>query len=239
MTNHAFNTVSVPDGSSMDVYTAFPDGTGPLPAIIVLQEAFGVNSHIRNTSERLCSEGYAVVAPDLFHRTAKRVEIAYADFAANMSHFQAITTEGLEADLTACADWLKTQGQVKAGRLGAIGFCLGGRVAFLANIILPLQAAVSYYGGRTEQYADRADRLQGPHLFFWGGLDKHITTDQINMVMDAVKNAGKAYTDVRISYADHGFNCDERSSYNPEAAAEAWAHTLAFLANRLKDNRRK
>ncbi|HEX3933289.1 MAG TPA: dienelactone hydrolase family protein, partial [Puia sp.] len=76
--------------------------------------------------------------------------------------------------------------------------------------------------------------LHGTHLFYWGGLDKHITPDKVDTVIDAVKNAGKDYTNVVISYADHGFNCDDRASYHPLAAKEAWAHTLSFFKNRLK-----
>jgi carboxymethylenebutenolidase len=101
-------------------------------------------------------------------------------------------------------------------------------------VVLPLSAAVSYYGGGLEQLAGRASELHGPHLFYWGGKDTHITTDKVETTITAVKTAGKDYTSVIISYADHGFNCDERSSYHPLAAKEAWAHTLSFLENRLK-----
>jgi len=234
MKNHEFNTVAVSDGTEIELYAAFPEGTGKFPAIIVIQEAFGVTGHIRNVCERFCKEGYAVVSPDLFHRTVHRLEAAYTDFPAIMKHYQAITTEGLSADLKASYDFLQQQDSVDKEKTGSVGFCLGGRVSFVANTVLPLSAAVSYYGGGLEQLAGEAPKLHAPHLFYWGGLDQHIGPDKIETIINAVKDAGKEYTNVVISYADHGFNCDDRASYHPLAAKEAWAHTLSFFANRLK-----
>ncbi|WP_210486111.1 dienelactone hydrolase family protein [Rufibacter aurantiacus] len=234
MTNHDFITLQVADGTPMEAYVVLPEGAGPFPAIIVLQEAFGVNGHIRSIADRLCGEGYAVIAPDLFHRTAKRVEISYSDFASAMPHYQAITKEGLTADLQASFDWLQQQPSVQPDKIGSIGFCLGGRVSFIANTVLPLAAAVSYYGGGLDTLASEASKLHGPHLFFWGGKDAHIPQEKIDTIINAVKEAGKDYINTVISYADHGFHCDERASYHPLAAKEAWATTLAFFANRLK-----
>jgi carboxymethylenebutenolidase len=233
MTNHDFITLSV-EGEEMDAYIALPVGEGTFPAIILLQEAFGVTQHIRNIAERLCKEGYAVIAPDLFHRTAKRLEVGYTDFASVKPHFLAITNEGLEADLKSCYDWLQQQENVNHQKIGSVGFCLGGRVSFLANSVLPLTAGVSYYGGGLDTLADKAVDLHAPHLFFWGGKDTHILPENIDRIISAVKSAGKDYVSTVISYADHGFNCDERSSYHPLAAKEAWATTLKFFENRLK-----
>jgi len=234
MTNHDFVTIPVGDNTEMEAYVSVPDGNGSYPAVILLQEAFGVNGHIRNVAERLYKEGYAVIAPELFHRTGKRVEVAYDDFPSAAPHFKAITNEGLTADVKACYDWLQQQPFVVKDKIGSIGFCLGGRVSFLANTVLPLAAGVSYYGGGVDGLAGEAPKLSGTHLFYWGGQDQHIKQANIDTIIGAVKEAGKEYTNVVISYADHGFNCDERSSYHPLAAKEAWAHTLAFLDNRLR-----
>ncbi|WP_205499870.1 dienelactone hydrolase family protein [Rufibacter psychrotolerans] len=234
MTNHDFITLPVADGTSLDAYVALPEGAGPFPGIILLQEAFGVNGHIRSIAERLCQEGYAIIAPDLFHRTVHRLEASYADFSAIMPHYQAITQEGLTADLRAVHGWLQEQAQVLPEKIGSIGFCLGGRVAFLANAVLPLAAGVSYYGGGLHTLTQEAAHLHGPHLFFWGGKDVHIPQEKIDLIINAVQAAGKEYVNTVISYADHGFHCDERESYHPQAAQEAWAMTLAFLANRLR-----
>jgi carboxymethylenebutenolidase len=234
MTNHDFTTLNPEDGSEMDAYIALPEGQNFYPAIILLQEAFGVNHHIRSIAERLCKEGYVVVAPDLFHRTAKRVEISYTDMGAIQPHFSAISQQGLAADLKASYAWLQLQSNVLHDKIGSIGFCLGGRVSFIANTLLPLSAAVSYYGGGLDALASQAEKMHAPHLFFWGGKDKHITEEKRSTIINAVKDAQKDYINTVISYADHGFNCDERASYNPEAAKEAWAFTLAFFANRLQ-----
>ena len=235
MSDQQFVTLEVADGTTMRAYTAFPSSTGPVPGIVLFQEAFGVNHHIRSVADRLAQAGYAVVAPELFHRTAAPgLEIAYANFSTEaMPHYDAINNEDLTADLQAAHAWLTAQTLVVADKIGSIGFCLGGRVSFLANAVLPLAAAVSYYGGGTHLLADRAADLHAPHLFFWGGLDEHISKADITAVTDAVEAAGKPFINTVISYADHGFHCDERPSYNPEAAAEAWAMTLAFLDEKL------
>jgi carboxymethylenebutenolidase len=235
MSDQNFVTLPVADGTEMRAYTAFPAATGPVPGIILLQEAFGVNHHIRSVADRLAAAGYAVIAPELFHRTAAPgLEISYSDFATVAApHFQAINNPDLTADLQASFDWLTSQPLVKADKIGSIGFCLGGRVSFLANAVLPLAAGVSYYGGGTHTIKDRAQDLHATHLFFWGGLDAHIKKEHINEVTEAVEAAGKPYINTVISYADHGFNCDERPSYHPEAAKEAWALTLAFFGEKL------
>ncbi|WP_375417530.1 dienelactone hydrolase family protein [uncultured Hymenobacter sp.] len=230
------NFVSLPVASAPDMraYTVFPAAAGPAPGIILLQEAFGVNQHIRSVADRLAAAGYAVIAPELFHRTAAPgLEIPYSDFASAMPHFQAISVEGLTADLQAAHGWLSAQSQVVADKIGSVGFCLGGRVSFLANAVLPLAAAVSYYGGGTQLLKDRAAELHAPHLFFWGGLDQHISQAHVAEVVAAVEAAGKPFINTVISYADHGFHCDERPSYHPQAAQEAWALTLAFFQEKL------
>lgn len=227
-----YANLAISDGTTMAAYTAFPDVKGAAPAIILLQEAFGVNHHIRNVAERFAEDGYVVIAPELFHRTApKGTGISYDDFPSVMPHIQAITNQGLEADLKASYEWLTRQENVDTTKIYSIGYCLGGRVAFLANAILPLKAAVSYYGSGIDKLTDYMPKLHGRHLFFWGGLDKHIKPENINAVVMAMEDAGKDFINVKISYADHGFNCDERPAYNAAAAKEALALTLAFLKN--------
>jgi carboxymethylenebutenolidase len=223
-------TLPVSDGSRMDAHLARPGDSTQHPGIIVLQEAFGVNSHIRNVAERFAREGYVAIAPELFHRTAPGFEGDYGNFAAVMPHMRAMTTDGAEADLRAAFEWLQAQKTVQQDHVCSVGYCMGGRMSFLANATLPLRAAASYYGGGiAPALLDRASRLHGPMLFFWGGLDKHIPPEQRNAVVDAVRSANKSYANVEFSDADHGFNCDERSSYQPRAARQAWALLLEFL----------
>jgi len=218
----------------MEAYIAMPEGEGTFPGIILLQEAFGVNNHIRDVAARIAREGYVVVAPELFHRTAQRFESAYDNMATAMPHYHAITQEGVTADLQTAYDWLQQQPNVVREKIGSIGFCLGGRISFLANAVLPLSGAVSYYGGGIPALLGEAGKLHAPHLFFWGGQDTHIPQQQVQNIIEAVQAAGKDYINVVLSYAGHGFNCDARSSYNPDAAKEAWAMTLAYFENKLK-----
>ena len=219
--------LSVADGTTMLAWVARPDGQTPKRGLLVFQEAFGVNAHIRDVAERFAGAGYLAIAPELFHRTAPGFEGSYTDFPGAVAHLQRITEQGLDADVRASYGWLENAGV--GSNCAAIGYCLGGRVAFVANSGVPLKAAVSYYGGNIPPLIGRAPRLSGPMMFFWGGLDHHITEEQRNAVISGVTHAGKPFVNVLISYADHGFFCDARASYHRDAAGQSWALTHAFL----------
>jgi carboxymethylenebutenolidase len=226
--------VKVKDANDMLAYVAAPDDKNIYPGILVFQEAFGVNNHIKKVTEKIASEGYVAIAPELFHRTAPAgTTISYNDFDSVRPHMAALTVDGLAEDIKAAYGWLQQSKYVEKNKIGAVGFCLGGRVSFLANSILPLNAAVSYYGGSIQTITDKAKTLHGPQLFFWGGLDKHILPEHRDAVMHALDEANKEYINTVLSYADHGFNCDERPAYSSKAAKEAWAMTSAFFKNNL------
>ena len=234
MTSPNSLVLTVADGSAMHAYVARPQQTERAPGIILFQEAFGVNAHIRSVADRLAAAGYVVVAPELFHRTAAPGQkFAYDQFPSLMPHYQAVTPNTMTQDARAAYDWLQAQPDVQADRIGAIGFCLGGQVVFVANAVLPLAAAVSYYGGGLHTRTALAPDLHGPQLFFWGGLDQHILPEHRQQVTAAMDAAGKPYVNTLISDADHGFHCDARPSYNAAAATEAWAFTLAFFQDKL------
>jgi carboxymethylenebutenolidase len=223
-------TLHLADGTSMNAYVARPAEEGKCPGMVVLQEAFGVNAHIRDVTERFAREGYVAIAPELFHRSAPGFESAYDNFPACMPHLQALTVPGQAADIRAAYDWLRSHSQVSPERIASIGFCMGGRASFLACATVPLQASVSFYGGGIAQgLLDRVADLQAPILLFWGGQDHHILPEHTRAVEDALIKAGKAQINVTASFADHGFFCDARASYNPAAAALAWKLTLQFL----------
>src|SRR5436190_11249798 len=220
--------LAVGDGTAMRAYVASPPGMSSTAArgLLVFQEAFGVNAHIRDVTERFAAQGFLAIAPELFHRTAPGFDCAYTDFPKAMPQLESITEQGLDADTRAAHGWLeKTVG----GNIASVGYCLGGRVSFVANSGLPLKAAVSYYGGRIPSVLHRAPALGAPMLFFWGGLDHHIPDDQRQAVIKGMRDANKTFVDVMFSHADHGFFCDARPSYNAAAAAQAWALTNAFL----------
>lgn len=228
-------TLQVSDGTAMRAFEAKPANIPPRAALLVFQEAFGVNAHIRGVAERFAREGYLSLAPELFHRTAPGFEGAYTNFDAIRPHIQALTEAGLEADARAAYAWLTEHLGTPETPIACIGFCMGGRVSFLTNSILPVKAAVSFYGGgispnpTTPGLLGRAAILHAPQLLFWGGLDKHIAPEQTQAVTDALRSAGKPYVNVEFADADHGFFCDARASYNSAAAQQAWALTNAFL----------
>jgi len=230
------HTLAVADGSSMQAFVARPEEKGSFPGMLVFQEAFGVNAHIRDVAQRIAREGYVAIAPELFHRSAAPgLEVRYDDFPSAMPHMKALTEQGLADDASAAYEWLRDSSYVTPDRVGSIGFCMGGRVSFLANATIELRAAISFYGGGiAPALLPRAANLHAPILFFWGGLDKHIPQDQIRSVIDTVRAAGKPYINVDISDADHGFFCDARPSYNPVAAKEAWSLVTSFLEAHVK-----
>lgn len=220
--------LKVSDGTEVQCYVSKPAELSPSVGLIVFQEAFGVNHHMRSVTDRFAEHGYLAICPELFHRTAPvGLELAYDNFQAVMPYYQALTDAGLEADGKACFDWLTGQG---AKNIGCVGFCLGGRVSFLTNSSLPYKAAVSYYGGGiAPALLPKAKDQKAPVLFHWGGLDKHITPEIVKSVEEAMKTTGKNYISAVYSQADHAFSCDDRPNYNAEAAELAWVSTIAFL----------
>jgi carboxymethylenebutenolidase len=228
--------LSVADGTAMRAYVARPAGK-PRAGLIVFQEAFGVNAHIRDVADRFAREGYLSIAPELFHRTAPGLEAGYTDFPSVMPHMQALTNQGLEADITAAFEWLKNA--APDSKICATGYCMGGRTACLAAITVPLACSISYYGGGIgpspmfPNLIDRLKDLKAPMLFFWGGLDSFIPPEQVRAVTDALRAAKKPHVNVEFSFADHGFFCDARTNYNKEAATEAWGLTLSFLNSHI------
>ncbi|HVB57698.1 MAG TPA: dienelactone hydrolase family protein [Candidatus Acidoferrales bacterium] len=233
-------TLQVADGTTMSAYTARPAEEGKAPGMLVFQEAFGVNAHIRDITERVAREGYVAVAPELYHRTAPGFEGSYTDFQAVMPHMQAMKEDSIVHDVRAAYDWLKADPQVSSDRIASIGFCMGGRVSFLTCSVVPLRAAISFYGGGiAPALLPRAASLSGPMLLFWGGLDKHIPQEQIRSIVDELKRVGKTFINVDISDADHGFFCDARASYNANAATLAWGLVLQFLNIHVKGSGQK
>src|SRR3984885_6486123 len=232
MENIATERVSlkVDDGTVMNAYVARPSGNGPYPGLLVFQEAFGVNAHIRDVTERLAREGYVSIAPELYHRTAPGFEGKYDDFPSVMAHMKAMTEKGTLEDIRAAYGWLTSNSHVTPDKIASIGFCLGGRVSFLANASLPLQASISFYGGSiAPALLPRVADLHAPMLFFLGGLDKNNGPDQNPPDGGEIKRMDKTYVNVEFSNADHGFFCDARPSYHPAVSTLAWNLTKTYL----------
>ena len=226
-----FLPLDVGDGTTMQSFVVRPADAGRKPGLILFQEAYGVNAHIRDVAARFALQGFVVIAPELYHRTGTHVEGPYGDFAALGPHFNAVNSDTIAADARAAHAWLAAEPEVDGARIATVGYCMGGRAAFVANLELPLAAAVTYYGGGiAPALLARVSQLHAPHLFCWGGQDSHIPLEQTRAIDDALRAANKPYTSVTFGEAGHAFFCDQRAEYRPDAAAEAWALTIAFLA---------
>jgi carboxymethylenebutenolidase len=214
-------TLTASDGFELGAYRADPDGA-PKGGIVVIQEIFGVNSHIRSICDRLAGDGYAAIAPALFDRVQP-------DFESGYSSEEVETARGFIANPDWDAFLRDTDAAAGAlagtGKVGIVGFCLGGSVAFLAATRLNgFSAAVGFYGGRIAAYADETP--QCPVQLHYGSEDHGIPMSNV----DTVKEKRPDVEIFVYEGAGHGFNCDERGSFHPEAAKLAWGRTQAFLA---------
>lgn len=217
-------TLTTTDKHQLGAYRAEPKGT-PKGGMVVAQEIFGVNRHIRNVCDRLAQAGYVAVAPALFDRFARDFESGYTpDEVANArKHIGSIDWDAMMRDVAAAADDVRT-----AGPVGVIGFCMGGSVAFLAATRLSgIAAAVCYYGGQIIRFAD--EKAKCPVQMHFGEKDMHIPLTDV----ETIKKKQPA-AEVYIYSADHGFNCDERGSFHADSAKLAWERTLSFLSANLK-----
>lgn len=230
--------VGTADGP-MRCYEAVPDDE-PRGAVVVIQEAFGVNPHIEDITRRVAAAGYHAVAPDMFHRTGGAV-VDYGDFAAVIEHFIGIgNDEAIMADVDAALGYLRSIGFTDR-RIGIVGFCFGGRVTFLVASQRALAAAAGFYGGgivtaRFPQFPaliDRVPNLATPWLGLFGDRDESIPIEDVEQLRKALTDAPVATDVVRYADAEHGFNCDARPSYNAAAAADAWSRTLDWFARHL------
>ena len=207
------------DGHKLDAYRADPAGK-PRGAIVVVQEIFGVNSHIRSVADGYAADGYLVVAPALFDRAQEKVELGYtpADIAKGRELKAASPTEPALLDIGAAV-----QAASPAGKVGIVGYCWGGFLAWMAAAKLPgLACAVPYYGGGMLDQSELAPRC--PVMCHFGERDTMIPADGVRKF--AAKHIGQQ---IFLYEADHGFNCDQRGSWNAPSAKLARERTLAFF----------
>ena len=230
-------TLDTPDGA-MEVYEAAPDGE-PRGAVIVIQEAFGVNDHIQDVTRRVAAAGYLGVAPALFHRAGGGTA-AYDDFSKVMPLFEGVSDDGVLADVDATIALLEGRGFDRS-RIGIVGFCFGGRVTFLVAARRRIGAAVTFYGGGIvtgsplgyDALLDEAATLQTPWLGLFGDLDQGIPVEGVEELRGRAGDAAVATEIVRYADAEHGFHCDARASYHEASAKDAWQRTLDWFATHL------
>jgi carboxymethylenebutenolidase len=226
--------VETPDGP-MPVYEAKPDEPVEAAAIVI-QEAFGVNEHIEDVTRRFADAGYHAVAPHIFHRAGGGTA-PYDDFSKVMPLYAGLTDEGILDDVDATLAALRERG-FDDSHVGIVGFCFGGRITFLVALRRAIGAAVGFYGGgivtgRFPQFptlVGDAATLATPWLGLFGDLDESIPVDDVEQLRKALTDATVDTDIVRYEDAGHGFHCDQRPGYVPDAASDAWERTLAWFA---------
>ena len=217
------------DGFTSPAYVARP-AQAPRGAVVVLQEIFGVNSHIRAVADGYARQGYLAVAPALFHRVRHGVELGYTAADVEQGRMlkaaaEALPAPGVRADVAAAVAY----GASQAGKVEAVGYCWGGLVAWRSACLLPgLAAAVAYYGGGMTVGEEPARKPLCPVMCHFGEQDHAIALDGVHAFAKA-----QPQTEVHVYPAQHGFNCDQRASFDAPAAALALERTLAFLARHL------
>lgn len=238
--------VQIPrNGGSFGGYVARPEGDETLPAVIVYMEIFGVNSHIRDVTERIAREGYVAIAPDYFHRTGAGVELGYDDagMAEGMKLLGGLQADEMIADAEATLAYLRGRPDVRGDRIGAMGFCIGGHMTYLTACATDIQVSASFYGGGiaapqgpggAPSTISRTPGIKGAILCLFGGRDALIPPDQVEAIRTAISDAGVRGEVVVYDDADHGFHCDQRATFNEAASTDAWSRVTKLFGVELK-----
>ena len=236
--------VSIPvGGKTMGGYLARPAGSDKRPGVIVWMEIFGINSHIRDVVERVAGEGYVALAPDFFHRTGPGVEYNYDDagMGAGMKLLMKLDADEMIADARAALAYLRGRSDA-TGKVGAMGFCIGGHMTYLTACETDVAAAASFYGGGIAgpqgpggkpATVGRTGKIKGKILCLFGEKDALIPSAQVDAIRAALEKAGTDHEVVVYPGADHGFFCDERPSYHEAAAQDSWRRLLRFFEKHL------
>jgi carboxymethylenebutenolidase len=214
-------TLRAADGHELDAYGAEPKGEAKA-GLVVVQEIFGVNDHIRRVADHYAAQGFAVVAPAMFDRVQRGVELDYSQIEEGRALMQRLKWPDTLADVAAAVAHVSA-----AGNVGVVGYCWGGTVAHVAASELAVDAAVSYYGGGVAKMLDKKPRC--PILYHFGDRDHAIPLADV----DKIRSANPASTVYVYAGAGHGFNCDERASYSAEHARVAFERSLAFFDEHL------
>ncbi len=220
------------DDGAFGAYLALPrSGSGP--GIVLLQEIFGVNEHIRSVAEQYAADGYVVLAPDLFWRQGHRIELGYgdADWKRATELKAATSLNKAQGDVRAAARALRALPGVGT-KIASLGYCWGGLLSYHAAADGLVDAAVAYYGGGIQNALNRADDIRIPLMLHFGGKDKHIPRDAVDKVVERFHEDDNVEIHL-YAEAEHGFNCSHRASYHQQSAALAHGYSLLFLSQML------
>jgi carboxymethylenebutenolidase len=216
-------SLTAKDGFKLEGYVAEPAGK-PKGGLVIIQEIFGVNNHMRKVTDGFAKDGYLAIAPALFDRVGKDIQLGYAgaDMDKAKESRAKLKWDEVLADTAAAQDYVKG-----AGKVGIVGYCFGGSVAWLGATRMNFACSVSYYGGNVADFANEKPKC--PVICHIGSEDAGINADKVAIIK-------KAQPDVPVYIyqgAGHGFNCDERGSWNAEAAKLARERTIDFLKKHI------
>jgi carboxymethylenebutenolidase len=231
------------DGSAMPSYVSRPDGEGAKPAVIVLQEIFGVNAEVKRIADLFASAGYVALAINYYHRTHPKLNEPYTQEGLQNGFAAAgpVTRAGLRADVAAAIAWLEGQSFVEHGKIATVGFCFGGTAAFVTATLPGLRAAIPFYGGmiasplpsgEPEGLADTPD-IKIPLLLFFGGKDDFIPAEAVEKIDRTLAAAGTRYEIVTYPNVGHAFFRESSSALNEHEVEDAWKKVRAFLHETL------
>lgn len=225
--------VPTPAGAMPAFVARAVDGK-PAPTVLVIMEAFGLNPHIKDVARRIAAEGYTALAPDVYWRGGPGRTAGYDELPKAIGMMQGLKDQDVATDVGSAIAWLEKQPFVRADRIGITGFCMGGRVSFEIAAELPdkVKAAAPFYGGGIN--ADKAHKVKAPMLAFFGEEDPFIPLESVDALRKELQKHGKQAEVIVYPKAPHGFFCNERDSYRPEAAKDAWERLKTFLATHLK-----
>jgi carboxymethylenebutenolidase len=234
--NSRWIDIKAQDGGSFRGYLSLPhqaEKAGKGPGIVLIQEIFGVNAHIRGVADQYASDGYTVLAPDIFWRMQPMVDLGYGpeDMQQGMGYMQKMDFTAGVKDLAATVAALRGLPEC-SGRVASIGYCMGGMLSYLCAANAGVDAAVCYYGGGIHTRLAEAGKIKCPVLFHFAGDDAHIPAAAV----EAVKQAFAGREGVRIDVypgANHGFNCWDRAAYKQQSSALAHGRSLSFLATTI------
>jgi len=221
-------------GGTMTAFLARPKDGGRAPGVLVIQEAFGLNDHIKDVARRIAAEGYVALAPDLYWRGGKGRTARYDQLPEAIGLMQSLKDPEIVSDVGGAIAYLEKQPSVRADRIGITGFCMGGRVSYLCACELAdkIKASAPFYGGAIP--VARTAKLRCPVLAFFGEKDAFISLESVEQLKAEAKRHGKAVEVVVYPGAEHGFFCNERASYQKAAAEDSWARLKQFFATHLK-----
>ncbi|HEY9762193.1 MAG TPA: dienelactone hydrolase family protein [Trichocoleus sp.] len=228
---------------TIPAYLAEPDEVGLYPGVVVIQEVFGVNAHIRAVTERFARAGYVAIAPHIYHRQAPDFEVGYTQADLELGRKYKVGTQANEllSDIQGAINFLHNQPNVKPDGVGCVGFCFGGHVAYLAATLPDIKATASFYGagitsltpGGGPPTITRTQDISGTLYGFFGTADPLISTTEVDEIEAALSQQGIPHKIFRYDGAEHGFFCDQRASFNPQAAEDAWTKVMQLFAETL------